>query len=194
MNGTPSPLPRVGAITALLAGAFVAVLRIVLSSGQDYPDATLTKVTFAALALGPGVIATVGWRRDAAPLLLAAAIGCGLLAVLSVAALPFLVPAVALLLGALRGRSTRATILGATLATGAFAAAWFSLLLLPAERCVESATSTTCGHIATTTDDVVALLLIVAAVSFAAISTVPREPRPMIPGDGHPADPRPPRQ
>jgi hypothetical protein len=193
----PRQLARTGALSALLVGLYLGGLRLFLANGQDYPDAAVTNLTFAALCLAPGVIATIGWRGGLAPLLAAAAIGCGLIAVLSVAALPFVVPIIVLVAAAARSRWSPPTTLGAAISTGLFAAAWFSLLLRPDERCVQTATSTTCGHLATTTDALLSLGLIAAAVVVAVATTrsvVATSPRPIIASDGHPEDARPPPQ
>jgi hypothetical protein len=171
MSSTSTQLARAGVITALLVGAYLVALRTALGSGQEFPEAGLTTLTFAALCLAPGVIATIGWRRNAAPLMLAAAIACGLLTVISVAALPFVVPVIALLAAATRGRWSPATTLGATVSAGLFAGAWFSLLLRPDERCVATATSTTCGHIATTSDALLTLVLLAASIGIAIVAT-----------------------
>ena len=192
MSSTSRQLARTGAITSILIGVYLVVLRAALAGGQDVPDEGVMNVAWSALMLAPAAIATVGWRRDAAPLLIGAAIGCGLLAILSVAALPFVVPLIVLLVAAIRGRWSLAGTLGAVVSTGLFAAAWLTLLLWPAERCIETATSKTCGHIATTTDALLSLGLIVVAVAVALVAT--RTPPPIIAGAGHPEDARPPGQ
>lgn len=196
MGSTSFQLARAGTLTALLVGIFVVVLRLaldpVLGSGS-YPDAGIDAVAFAALSLAPSAIAGFGWRRDSGPLLLAAALPCGFMAILSVATIPYLIPAGVLIGAASRGRWTRRATLVAAAVAALEVGAWVGLLIWPAERCVESATSTSCGRIATTQDALVAIGLVVAGVALAASRlAIPGRARPIIAGDGDAEDPRPP--